>query len=119
MTPLSRRIFNSSGLVVEDLAPQREATIKVAKASGFDYIDLNAASVKYLNSIGSTKAANYNLATGDFTHLNDVGSVVFGDMVSLLLTTTTSFADEVMAYTKPSAAITEDIENGVYIYPSS
>jgi hypothetical protein len=61
----------------------------------------------------------YNLVAADFTHLNDVGSVVFGDMVSWLLTTTTSFADDVKSYTSPNATIVEDIENGVYIYPSS
>jgi hypothetical protein len=90
VTPLSRRKYNSSGLIVEDLAPQREATIQVARSKGIDFIDLNAASTKYLNSIGEAKAVTYNLAAADFTHLNDVGSMVFRDMVSWLLTTTTS-----------------------------
>ncbi|PMD17793.1 carbohydrate esterase family 12 protein [Hyaloscypha hepaticicola] len=61
VTPLSRRNYNSSGLIIEDLAPQRNATIQVARSNGIDFIDLNAASTKYLNSIGKAKAVTYNL----------------------------------------------------------
>src|ERR1700712_2873101 len=89
VTPISRRNFNSSGLVIEDLADQRVATIAVAQSMGVDYIDLNEESTNYLDAIGSADAATYNRVPNDFTHLNPSGSVVFGDMVSLLLRTTT------------------------------
>jgi hypothetical protein len=89
VTPISRRNFNSSGRVVEDLADQRAATIAVAKSIGISYIDLNEASTKYLDAIGSANAATFNRIPTDFTHLNPAGSVVFGDMVSFLLTSTT------------------------------
>ena len=119
VTPLSRRNFNSSGLVIENLAPQRAATISVAEDIGIDYIDLNAASTKYLNSIGLANATTYNLIPTDFTHLNPTGSVVFGAMVSWLMTTTTKAARDIEPYTKPNCTVVEDIEKGVYIYPVS
>jgi hypothetical protein len=119
VTPLSRRNYNSSGLIIEDLAPQRNATIQVARSNGIDFIDLNAASTKYLDSIGKAKAVTYNRIPTDFTHLNAVGSVVFGDMVSWLMTTTTSYADDIKPFTKPNATIVGDIKNGVYVYPAS
>lgn len=49
------------------------------------YIDLNAASERYINAIGKEAASRYNWEVEDWTHLNDWGSVVFGRMVSDLL----------------------------------
>ncbi|KAF4630277.1 hypothetical protein G7Y89_g7868 [Cudoniella acicularis] len=80
VTSISRRNFNSSSLVIEDLAPQRAATIAVATSMNVSYIDLNEASTKYLDSIGSADAATYNRIPTDFTHLNPAGSVLFGAM---------------------------------------
>jgi hypothetical protein len=105
--------------VTEDLADQRAATISVAKSIGVDYIDLNGASTKYLDAIGSANAATYNRVLGDFTHLNPSGSVVFGDMVSFLLTSTTRAGKRLSKYTRPNAEVVRAIEKGVYIFPSS
>ncbi|KAF8860535.1 SGNH hydrolase [Acephala macrosclerotiorum] len=118
VTPLSRRNFNSSGLVIEDLSQQRNATIAVANSINAAYIDLNEASIKYLDSIGAADAATYNRIPTDFTHLNPVGSVVFGDMVSWLITETTKYGEVVGVYTRPNRTVVEAIESGSYIYPS-
>ncbi|OKL55515.1 hypothetical protein UA08_09201 [Talaromyces atroroseus] len=118
VTPLSRRNFNSSGLVIEDLAEQRNITITVAESLGVSYIDLNKASTMYLDAIGQNLSATYNRVSDDYTHLNAVGSVVFGTLVSWLLLTTTSLGGALEPYTIPSAAIIDAIENGTYIYPS-
>ena len=119
VTPISRRNFNSSGLVTEDLADQRTATVAVAQSIGIDYIDLNEASTKYLDAIGSADAATYNRIPTDFTHLNPTGSVVFGDMVSFLLTTTTEAGKQLSQYTRPNHEVVAAIERGAYIFPSS
>lgn len=121
MTPLSRRTFNSSGVVTQDLEPQRLATIGVANALNISYIDLNLASTKYLNSIGKADAATYNRIPTDYTHLSPVGSILFGDMVSWLLTTgagTQRYAKDIAAYTCPNKTIVADIESGIYVFPS-
>lgn len=118
VTPISRRNFNSSGLVVEDLADQRAATIAVAKSIGISYIDLNEASTKYLDAIGSANAATFNRIPTDFTHLNPAGSVVFGDMVSFLLTSTTKAGKYLSQYTRPDPKVVAAIEQGKYIFPS-
>lgn len=119
VTPLSRRNYNSSGLVTEDLADQRAATIAVARSIEIDYIDLNGASTRYLDAIGSADAATYNRVPGDFTHLNPSGSVVFGDMVSLLITSTTKAGRELSMYTRPNREVVMAIEKGMYIFPRS
>jgi lysophospholipase L1-like esterase len=84
LTPLTRRIF-SGGKVVENLADQRAATLAVAQADDINLIDLNKASEDYVNAIGKTAASKYNLASNDWTHLNEWGGVVFARIVSDLL----------------------------------
>lgn len=117
VTPISRRNFNSSGLVIEDLADQRAATIAVAKSIGVSYIDLNKASTKYLDAIGSANAATYNRIPTDFTHLNPTGSIVFGDMVSSLLTNTTKAGKYLSQFTRPDSRVVAAIDQGKYIFP--
>ena len=80
---------------------------------------MNEASTKYLDAIGLADATTYNRITGDFTHLNPTGSIVFGAMVSWLLTTTTSVGEMLEPYTHPNHAVVDAIEDGVYIYPSA
>ncbi|KAJ5369020.1 uncharacterized protein N7496_008780 [Penicillium cataractarum] len=98
VTPLSRRTFNSTtGLVIEDLATQRNIAITVSESMGVDYIDLSQASTRYLDAIGASDWASYNRVATDYTHLNPTGSVVFGNMVSWLLLNSTA------SYIYPSA----------------
>ncbi|KAF2265010.1 SGNH hydrolase [Lojkania enalia] len=84
LTPLTRRVF-SGDRVVQNLADQRAATISVAQSNSIDFIDLNIASENYVNAIGKSEASKYNLASNDWTHLNEWGGVVFARIVSDLL----------------------------------
>ncbi|KAK8110734.1 carbohydrate esterase family 12 protein [Apiospora kogelbergensis] len=87
LTPLTRRSFpaDSPHNATDSLHNERLHTIAAAEKSGTPYLDLNAASLKYVNSIGRDAAHAYDLKEGDLTHLNDWGSVVFGHMVADLL----------------------------------
>lgn len=53
--------------------------------TGSPIIDLNGASLNYVNTIGEDAAHTYNLSPDDNTHLNAWGQVVFGRMVSDLI----------------------------------
>jgi hypothetical protein len=90
----------------------------VAKSLNVSYIDLNLASTNYLNSIGKAAAATYNLIPTDYTHLNPTASIVFGAMVSNLMTTTTQWGKDIAQYSCPNKTIVADIEAGVYVFPS-
>lgn len=83
-TSLTRRNFNGTQLV-QDLGDVVNATREVAAASHVELIDLNAASRRYVQAIGSADADMYNLVPTDRTHLNAHGSVVFGRIVADLL----------------------------------
>jgi len=85
VTPISRRAFNSSGVVIEDLAAQAAATKNAANTLGAQVVDLNKASTDFLNDRGSDFAKTLNLSTNDYTHLNEYGRRIFGRMVSLLM----------------------------------
>lgn len=86
VTSLTRRGVNSTtGLVIEDLADVAGATLAVAKSLDVHYIDLNRASINYVNAIGFNLSSTYNLIATDFTHINARGSMLFGNMVANLL----------------------------------
>ena len=55
------------------------------EAAGAVFVDLNAASRRYVNAIGEAPAQAYNWGPGDRTHLNPRGTVVFGRMMADLL----------------------------------
>lgn len=115
VTSLSRRSFNTTTCrVIENLADVTAAAKEAAKQSGADIIDLNAASTKYLNAIGPGNAATYNLVPADFTHLNGEGSVVFGNLVAMLID------EEVPGlgrWVRPVKRIELALKKGEYIYP--
>lgn len=85
VTPLTRRDFSSEHEAADNLADQRLATIAAANSTSTWYIDLNQASLQYVDAIGNESAQVYNLNEGDETHLNDYGSLVFGTMVADLI----------------------------------
>jgi lysophospholipase L1-like esterase len=116
VTSLSRRQFDSKGKVKESLADVVAATKEAAKKSKAVMIDLNAASTKYLNAIGSEKAATYNLNPTDFTHLNAQGSVVFGNMVATLIK---EKIPSLNSYIKPVKEVEQAIKKGTYILPKA
>jgi hypothetical protein len=115
VTSLTRRNFNSSGLAIENLAPQANATIVVAKNMNVPYIDLNRASTDYVNAIGFNASSTYNLIPTDYTHLNAHGSMLFGNMVSILIGKALKNGNQ---WTKPNSTIAKAIRQGEYIFPS-
>jgi lysophospholipase L1-like esterase len=115
VTSLSRRKYGSDGKIKLDLADVVAAAKQAASETGADIIDLNAASVKYLNAIGKDKAPTYDLKEGDSTHLNAQGSVVFGNLVAMLIK---KEVPAVSSYIKPVKAVQSALEKGVYILPT-
>lgn len=63
----------------------------------------------------------YNLESDDTTHLNTAGNILFGNMVSWLLTTGDTVPAEqatlLQAYTAPQDDIVAAFESGEYILP--
>ncbi|KAH8723481.1 SGNH hydrolase-type esterase domain-containing protein [Phaeosphaeriaceae sp. PMI808] len=114
VTSLSRRRFSTStGKVVENLVDVTATAKEAASKSSAKMIDLNAASTKYLNAIGAEKAATYNLAPTDFTHLNSQGSVVFGNMVAGLID---EVLPELRTYVVPKGDVAEALKKGEYYF---
>jgi hypothetical protein len=109
VTPLTRRTFKS-GKVVENLSNETAKTIQVAKQRSQHTIDLNKASTKYVNALGQAEADKYNLASGDRTHLNEWGGVVFARIVSDLLVA--AYPSEFKDVTKANATLSATIEAG-------
>ncbi|KAH7393676.1 SGNH hydrolase-type esterase domain-containing protein [Cadophora sp. MPI-SDFR-AT-0126] len=115
-TSLTRRGFNSTtGKVIENLAEQAAATISLAKSLHVPYIDLNRASTDYINSIGSPLADTYNLSPDDRTHLNPNGELLFGTMVSTLIS---SELKDGRKWTRANATIAAALASGTYILPT-
>lgn len=85
VTSLSRRKFGDDGTLKDDLKEMRVAAIAVGESTGTQVVNLNTASQKYIQAIGTVNADKYNLDTDDRTHVNDAGSVVFGRIVADLL----------------------------------
>ncbi|KAB5531452.1 SGNH hydrolase-type esterase domain-containing protein [Coniochaeta sp. 2T2.1] len=85
LTPLTRRVFTAPHNATDSLHNERLATIAAGAVVGARVLDLNLASLSYVNALGSVHAQAYNLNPTDMTHLNDWGSVVFGRMVADLL----------------------------------
>ncbi|KAI1451754.1 carbohydrate esterase family 12 protein [Annulohypoxylon moriforme] len=86
---LTRRVFPSGQdhNATDSLHDQRLAAIAAAKATDSAIIDLNEASLKYIDAIGKAAAQKYNYGEdmSDTTHLNPHGGVVFGRMVADLI----------------------------------
>ncbi|KAF8849713.1 SGNH hydrolase [Acephala macrosclerotiorum] len=80
-----RRKYASTRLIKPDLTDVVNAALSVASANGFPFIDLNKASMAYLNAVGEADARLYDRVAGDATHLNAAGDMLFGNMVSWLL----------------------------------
>ncbi|RYP89565.1 hypothetical protein DL770_004286 [Monosporascus sp. CRB-9-2] len=86
VSSLTRRVFQGN-TVVDSLHDQRLAAIEAARRTNSPVIDLNAASIKYVNAIGKAAAYEYNWGADkkDTTHLNEWGTAVFGRMVADLI----------------------------------
>ncbi|KAK5634054.1 hypothetical protein RRF57_009768 [Xylaria bambusicola] len=87
VSSLTRRVFPSGQLhnATDSLHDQRLAAIQAAKVTNSTIIDLNRASLTYINAIGRDASWEYNYSDNDYTHLNPYGEVVFGRMVADLI----------------------------------
>lgn len=110
VTPLTRRTF-SGGKVIENLANETAASIEVAEAKKLHWINLNEASTKYVNAIGQAAADRYNLASGDRTHVNEWGGVVFARIVSDLLVS--KYPEEFDSVAKKNETLSDLIAAGI------
>lgn len=110
-TALTRRNFNGADLI-DDLSDVVPAARDAAAAAGVTLIDLNAASREYVQAIGSADADEYNLRAGDTSHLNDHGSVVFGQMVADLIIDSN---EHLGWWIHKNATISNAIAKGIYI----
>lgn len=93
------------------------ATIAAAKSTNCEYVDLNKASTDYLNKIGAKDAATYNLSPKDYTHLNNAGMTLFGNMMGWLLRTTIADSSLITPFIHPRGDVIAAIETGKYIFP--
>ncbi|KAJ1326825.1 GDSL-type esterase/lipase family protein [Microdochium nivale] len=87
VSSLTRRKFSSANNASDSLANEREAAQTAAKKTGSTFVNLNRASLDYINAIGETIADKYNGPDDpkDKTHLNAWGEEVFGRMVTDLV----------------------------------
>ena len=99
---------------MENLADVTAAAISAANETNCAYINLNKASEDYLNAIGPADAYTYNLDPTDYTHLNKEGSVVFGNLVALLMDNNVTGVED---YVKPEENIVTALNEGVYYFP--
>ncbi|KAJ5319744.1 hypothetical protein N7508_000027 [Penicillium antarcticum] len=119
VTPLSRRNYDDSTenpVIITSLANETAATISAAHHLDSKYIDLNQASIKYLNAIGPKNSYTYNLNAVDYTHLNVAGSIVFGGMVAELIAQDLPYLKR-NGYLRISEQLKKDVDRGMYYYP--
>jgi hypothetical protein len=115
VTSLSRRRFsNTTGMVTQNLADVSAAAQVAAAQSGAKLIDLNGASTRYLNAIGAERASRFNLKEGDYTHLNSGGSVVFGNLVAVLMR---EVVPELRRWIRPDGEVVEKLREGEFYWP--
>ncbi|KXJ89177.1 SGNH hydrolase-type esterase domain-containing protein [Microdochium bolleyi] len=88
VSSLTRRNFESEHNATDSLANERMAAQVAADETGSPFINLNRASLDYINVIGEAAAHVYNGPDSptDNTHLNSWGEKVFGRMVTDLVT---------------------------------
>ncbi|KAI8944836.1 SGNH hydrolase-type esterase domain-containing protein [Xylaria longipes] len=88
VSSLTRRMFPKDPHDATDsLHDQRLAAIEAAEVTGSAIVDLNAASLAYVDAIGrdASRAYNWGDDRTDTTHLNPWGEIVFGRMVADLI----------------------------------
>ncbi|GAP91871.1 putative carbohydrate esterase family 12 protein [Rosellinia necatrix] len=113
VSSLTRRVFPSDPHNATDsLHNERLAAIAAAAATGSAVVDLNAASLAYVNAIGRDAAWAYNWGDDrkDTTHLNPWGEVVFGRMVADLVIRAEPGLE---AWFTPNATLSEAIWNNL------
>lgn len=107
---LTRRVFTSEHNATDSLHNERLAAIEAANQTGSPIIDLNGASLNYVDTIGEEAAQTYNLSPSDRTHLNDWGTVVFGRMVADLIIRELPYLG---SWITPNETLSYEIWNGI------
>ena len=110
VTPLTRRYYQADGRIHSDLAAHAEAMRRVAARKHVPLIDLQAESIAYLDTLSEAEAGRLGITkkdpdgrtVPDKTHLNPLGSYVFGRMVAVDLGKT---APELARYVLPYPAV--------------
>ena len=112
LTSLTRRKFNSAGVLDDSLADVTQAAKQAAAAAGVALLDLNAASKKYVQAIGEANADTYNYVEGDRTHLNERGMAIFARIVADLIV---DWRKGLRKYITPDGAMSAKIARGEYV----
>jgi PelA/Pel-15E family pectate lyase len=86
VTSLARRRFDAAGRIVSDLGPYVEAARGVAAAEEVPLVDLHASSIALLDRLGPERSGGFGVLDAkhvyDRTHLSELGSEAFGDLVA-------------------------------------
>jgi len=81
LTPVVRRVFNADGRLVGELRPYAEATRRVASEMQVPLVDIQASSLKLVESLGPERSAAMANEPGDRTHFNEHGARSMADLV--------------------------------------
>jgi pectinesterase len=85
VTSLVRRQWDASGKINSSLAPYAEAVRQLAKEKNVPLVDLHARSKELCEQLGKAKCDEFSPLKDvnqiDNTHLNDKGSVMFGQII--------------------------------------
>jgi len=90
VTPITRRYYGTDGQIHSDLLAHADAMKKVAAEMKVPLIDLQAASIAYLNTLTEAEGNQLGIfkkdpagkTIPDKTHLNPLGAFIFGRMVA-------------------------------------
>jgi lysophospholipase L1-like esterase len=81
LTPVVRRVFRPDGTLVGELAPYAEATRRVAAEMQVPLVDVQASSLKLVESLGPERSAAMANEPGDHTHFNEHGARAMAELV--------------------------------------
>ncbi|PPQ67495.1 hypothetical protein CVT25_006036 [Psilocybe cyanescens] len=109
VTSLTRRSFNANGTIQDALGPWANETILISQQQNTHLLDLHAASIKYVETIGPDAAHRLNRLPDDNTHLNVNGTTVFGRMLADLINQ--SFPGQLPVI--PNPPLTFNISHGI------
>ena len=81
VTPMVRRTFDSTGKLIDGLAPYADAMKDVANEKKAAVIDLHASSEALVKKLGPDASAEMANKQGDATHFNEKGARAMADLV--------------------------------------
>lgn len=81
VTPMVRRIFNTNGVLENELQPYADAMKEVATEKKVPVIDLHASSKKLVEQLGPARAQELANKKDDTTHFNEKGARAMAELV--------------------------------------